>query len=217
MKFHLPFGIRKRTLGNVYISKEEFKRLSDYANANHVKLEGFKRFTGNIADIIELIDDIVVISKDFPLLLNWKKSLTISLDENSVEDDFATAYGHIIYLNAQLYNDIDYLNSEYHVVMSQGKFVGGTDYHSVIRHEIGHVIATIYGIDTMGIAQTIFPELNESEIIEYVKEHLSQYAADYKDGREFISESFSAYYSKVDNEFANKYVEKCINIAKGGN
>lgn len=218
MTFHLPFGIRIGSFSNTsYISKEEFIKLSNYANDNNVRLEGFKRFKGDITDIIDLIDNIEVISKDFPRILNGKKSVIISLDESSSEDDFATAIGHIVYINAKLYNDIDYLKSEYDMAMLNGKFVSNTDYHSVIRHEIGHVVANIYNINTMEIAKMILPCLAESQIIEYVREHLSKYAADYKDGREFISEAFSACYSNVDNEFAKKYVEQCKILAKGGN
>ncbi len=218
MKYHLPFGIRlNKNDSSSYISKEEYVKLSHYATDNKIKLEGFKKFKGNIKDIMELIDDIVVIAQDFPLILDDYKSVVLSLDTASCDDDFSTTVMHIVYLNASLYNDIDYLKSEYELAVEQGKFVQGTDYHSVIRHEIGHVVANKYKIDTMAVAQSIFPGKTKAELIEYVKNNVSLYAATYNDGREFISECFSAYYSNVANDFEINYVKGCMEYGKGGN
>lgn len=215
MFFHLPFGIRRGNFENTsFITKSEYQELMSYARANHIKLEGFKQYNGNITDIIELIDDIMVICNDFPKILEGRRSLVISLDTNSSEDDFATTVGHIVYLNAKLYADINYLSSEYRLAVEQKKFVKNTNYHSVIRHELGHVVANTYGIDTMNIAEGILTGKSQAEIIEFVKNNVSYYAADYSDGREFISECFSAYYSNVAIPFAGKYVEQCKEIAR---
>ena len=97
-----------------------------------------------------------------------------------------------------------------------GKFVRGTNYRSVARHELGHVVANIYGIKPMDIAETIMPGVGKAEIIKYVKSQLSLYAADYEDGREIISECFSAYYSGIANPFITGYIDECKNIAKEG-
>lgn len=215
MKLHLPFGIRQRVSDNAtYISKEEYREISEYAVANHIRLEGFKSFKGNVNDVLELIDDIITISKDFPQILVGKKSVVLSLDGYSAEDDFATTIRHIVYLNARLYNDVNYLKLEYETAMIQGKFVEGTDFHSIIRHEIGHIVANTYNITTMEIAKKVLPGLKENEILMHVRDNLSLYAAEYEDGREFISESFSAYYSGVNNDFAKKYVEACKEYIK---
>ena len=72
----------------------------------------------------------------------------------------------------------------------------------------------MYKLNPMAVAQLILPGLSNTDIIKYVKEHLSLYAADYSDGREFISECFSAYYSEVDNGFAKNYVLKCKELIK---
>ena len=69
----------------------------------------------------------------------------------------------------------------------------------------------------MEVAQAVKPDMSEAEILVYVSEKLSLYAADYSDGREFISECFSAYYSGVENTFANEYITKCKEYIKGGN
>lgn len=82
--------------------------------------------------------------------------------------------------------------------------VKDTTYRSIIRHELGHVVSNMYKLNPMEIAQLVLPGLSNTDIIKYVKENLSLYATDYSDGREFISECFSAYYSGVDNDFAKK-------------
>lgn len=215
MRFHLPFGIRQNKSENTsYITKEEFRKLSGYASEHEVRLENFKHFKGDINTIVELIDDITKIAEDFPKILEGRKSLVISLDEHSSEDDFATTVGHIIYLNSNLYADLNYLKSEYDLAVQQGKFVAETDYHGVIRHELGHVVANRYTIDTMKIAKKILPNMTESDIIKYISNHVSLYAADFKDGREFISECFSAYYGGASNSFAEKYVKICKTISE---
>lgn len=185
-----------------------------YATERSVRLEGFKRYSGDIVIIKELIDDVCIIAKDFPKLLQGRKSVIVRLDENSPEDDFATTDRHLISVNANIFNDKEYLKKEYHMLSDMGKFVVGTDYRSIIRHELGHVVANFYKINPMELAKKIFPEWSTSEIIKYVKQNLSLYAADYADGREFISECFSAYYSCVDNYFAKEYIRLCKEIAK---
>lgn len=215
MKFHLSFGIRIPHKDNTsYITKEEYKKIVAYAKERNVKIEGFKRFRGDFSLAYELIDDVFMISLDFPKILEFRGGLIISLDEHALEDDFATTVGHIIYVNAKIFNDKRYLEKEYELISDLGKFVKGTTYRSIIRHEIGHVVANVYKLSPMEIAIMILQMQNKSEIIRYVRKNLSLYSADFEDGREIISECFSAYYSGINNSFAKKYVEKCKMLAK---
>ncbi|MBP3568159.1 MAG: hypothetical protein J6K04_03235 [Lachnospiraceae bacterium] len=66
MKFHLPFGIRPSDKYFSCISKEEYQELMRYATERGVRLEGFKRFSGEVPLIKELIEDVVNVAKDFP-------------------------------------------------------------------------------------------------------------------------------------------------------
>lgn len=67
-----------------------------------------------------------------------------------------------------------------HKLVESKWFVAGTDYHSIIKHEIGHVVANKYNIDGLVL------------------------------GKEIISECFAGcvYGSGLLNEFALKFVEK---------
>lgn len=208
-RFHLPFGINASEKYSSCISKEEYKDLMNYAKLHNVRLEGFKRFSGSISLIKEFIDDVVVVAEDFPKILLGRRSLVIRLDERINDEDFATTENHLISINSRLFNNSEYLKQEYQMLADAGKFVMGTTYRSVAWHELGHIVANIYNINPLQIAKIIFPNKSDFEISEYIYDHLSQYASDYEDGREFISECFSAYYSEVDNWFAKEYVKKC--------
>lgn len=214
MKFHLPFGIRPSDKYFSCISKEEYQELMRFATERGVRLEGFKRFLGDISLIKELIEDVVNVAKDFPEILVGRKSVVIRLDDYASDDDFATTDRHLISINSKMYNDKEYLIKEYKTLAEQGKFVNGTDYRGVVRHELGHVVAYVYGIVPMELAKEILSNHRIPMILEYVHDNVSEYAAAYEDGREFISECFSAYYGNVKNLFAEKYVEKCKEKAK---
>ena len=213
--FHLPFGIRRSNYTySAYITQDKYRNLMDYAREHHVKLENFKRFSGDINLIKELIDDIAIVAEDFPKILTVRKSVVIRLDEHSPLEDFATTDYHLISINSKLFNDRLYLEEEYELLTRIGKFVKNTNYRSIIRHELGHVVANIYRLNPLMIARSIFPDKTNEEILQFIKSTLSLYAADYKDGREFISEYFSAYYSQADVPFAAKYINKCKELAK---
>ena len=125
-----------------------------------------------------------------------KNKLTISLDEHMKADDFAITRGHIIYINADAFRDINILRKEYDKLAREGWFVKGTDYRSIIRHETGHVVANIYGINGMEIAMDITGN-SRKEVMRYISSNLSEYAGAFKDGSEIISEVFSDVFGSI--------------------
>ena len=216
IKFRMAFGGASYGKYSTCITKDEYKELMSYANERKVKLEGFKKFSGSRDLIKEAIDDIVEIAKDFPKILTDRKSIVLRFDEYLSEKDFATTNRHLISINGNIFNNRKYFEHEYRMMADLGTFVKGTEYRSVVRHEIGHVVANIYGINPMCIAKEVLQTEDENDIFDYIMNNLSLYAVEYEDGREFISESFSAYYSGVDNSFAKEYVNKCKELAKEG-
>lgn len=103
----------------------------------------------------------------------------------------------IISINSKLFNNRDCLEREYQMLVDAGKFVKGTTYRSVAWHELGHIVANIYSIEPMKVAKQVMENHSSADIIKYIKRNLSLYAADYEDGKEFISECFSAYYEEL--------------------
>lgn len=199
------------------ISDDDYNTLSTYAKEHGVKLSCFQAYVGDITVIEEMIDDIVVVAQDFPKILTGKTAIVLELAYDLDDDDFATTRArHIIRINAKSFSDLAALNAEYKEAVNDGRFVKGTDWHAIIRHELGHVVANIYNLNPMSIAKSILHNEDEVDILDILTDSLSVYSTEYNDGRELISESFSGYYSRVHNEFANAFVRKCINLTEGG-
>ncbi len=195
------------------ISKSDYDTLSDYAADRSIRISGFKDYVGNITTIIQIIDDIVLISHDFPQVLQHKRPVTLELDYG-LGPDYATTRNHIIHLNAAYFSNIQILINDYREGVQEGRFVSNTDWHSIIRHELGHVVANIYHIDSLKCALKILNTYSRIKVMEYLSDHLSLYSTEYEDGREIIAESFSAYYGHTGNVFAYAFVEACKTLAK---
>lgn len=197
------------------IPNEYFQELRDYTNKRGVKLSGFKDFVGDIQTVKTVVDDICEIAEDFPLILDKRRGVCLELDYNMGTDFATTIAGHVVHLNAPYFGNIGKLEQEYAESVSQGRFVRGTDWRAIARHESGHVVAALYHIDPMEIALEIKDGFLEADILDALTDELSVYSTEFLDGREIISECFSAYYSKVGNEFAERYVSRCKQFAKG--
>ena len=199
------------------ISQERYKELRDYADSRKIRISGFRNYVGDIEVIKSVIDDIIVISEDFPLILDERRGIVLELDFNMSEEDFATTdSGHVIRLNAFYFSDLERLQSEYKTRSNEGLFVSNTDWRAIARHETGHVVANLYHINPLDIAFEICNTLNRLELFERLGEELSLYSTAYEDGREIISECFSGHYSKADNCFSEQFVRKCFEITKKG-
>lgn len=195
------------------ITKEQYKEIMQYARNNNIELSGFKHYDGDIKNIKDLIDDAHSVANLYPKLVSGKQKLTIALSSTMDSRDFAITNGHIISINADAYRNIEQLAKEYQKLVDDKWFVQGTDYHAIIKHEIGHVVGNVYNIDAMKIAKELIGTEYNAVVADYVFENLSQYSAKYNDGREILSECFaSVYNSSIKNEFALKIVEKCGNI-----
>lgn len=214
LKFRMAFGGASYGKYSKCISKDEYNELMRYASERNIKLEGFKKFSGDIKLIKEAIDDIVEIAKDFPKILTERRSIVLRFDEHLSASDFATTNRHLISINGDIFNNSDYLKREYGLLSEKGFFVKATNYRSVVRHEVGHVVSNVYHLDPIKIAKEVLDMDNKDDIYDFVMNNLSLYAVEYDNGIEFISECFSAYYSGVDNLFAKEYVNKCRESVK---
>ena len=198
------------------ISKEVYSELAEYAGKRNVHLSGFKDYVGDIKVIEAVIDDICVIAEDFPMIISGKNAIELKLDYDMGTDFATTKHKHIIHLNAGYYSKLEILIRDYNVGVYEKRFVKNTDWHSVIKHEVGHVVANIYKLKPMEIAKSILNMEREIEILEYLTDELSLYSTELEDGTEIISESFSGYYGNAGNDFADKYVKRCIEIISEG-
>ena len=104
------------------------------------------------------------------------------------------------------------LEIEYDKLANEGWFVKGTDYNSIIYHEIGHAVTNVYGLSPMKIAKEVTGLNSNQSVVNFVLNNLSEYSSKDLKGREIISEVFSSVYSKTNNQFALKYFEECVKI-----
>ena len=193
------------------ISQNQFDDLRNYANLNGVRLSGFRNYVGDTGVIKLVIDDISEIAMDFPRILDEKCGIVLELDYDMDDDDFATTdSGHVIHINAGLFADIEKLKVFYSECVKNGNFVRNTDWRSIVRHEVGHVVESIYHFDSMLFAREIMNAGSNAEVFVRLKYELSAYSVAYDDGREIISESFSGYYSNSGNSFAESFLRKCF-------
>ncbi len=190
------------------ISVEDFKALRSFATERKIRLSGFKDFVGDIETIKKVIDDIAEIAVDFPLILDEKCGIRLELDYGLGTDFATTESGHIIHLNAGYFSNLKELEREYEEAVSEGRFVKGTDWRAIARHETGHVVAELYHVDPLSLTFELLQTRSRLAAFEYLTDELSVYSTEYEDGREIISECFSAYYSKVGNQFAEQFLQK---------
>lgn len=196
------------------ITDEEYVGLLKHAEEKGIKLVSFKNFDGDVQLIHEMIDDAEVIIKDFPKLKEDKTKLQIHNAFNMADDDYAETKGrNKVYINNYAFRDKKLLAEDYKKREQDNWFVKGTDYRSIIRHELGHVVGKSYLISPMKTAQKVL-DMRPKEVIKYVKNNLSTYSAEQEKGLEIISEVFSAIYSGVNNGFALKYYKECVKIIK---
>lgn len=197
---------------NSNITSEQYKDLKKYAEDKGVNLRGFKKSDVDIKLMQDVIDDCSKMFEIYPELKGTeRKPFTLELSYYMKDDDFAETtpnITHIVKLNGNAFRDREKLAEEYSKLEQSGWFVKGTDYHSIIRHEMGHLYGDIHKIDSLEVSKNILNLNDNLSVFPLVFENLSEYASSFTDGTEIISEVFSAYYGNVNNDFANKFIEK---------
>ena len=202
----------------IKISNDQYKTVMTYAREKGIEMSGFKHFDGDMQTLYDLIDDADSVAKLYPEIKTGKRKLTIMLDDTISSMDFAITRGHIVSINGNAYRNTQILAEEYDKLVEAGWFVKGTDYHSIIKHELGHVISNAYKIDGLEIAKRITGIDSMQELMLYLEDNLSSYSGYFEDGSEIISECFASVYgSNKKNDFALQFVEECSKIiSKGG-
>lgn len=198
------------------MSKEEFRELRDYASSKGIALTGFKTSDADTQLIKNEIDSISKIVEMFPELMgNKRKPLTLALNEYMDSNDFAMTsrrMPNIVQLNADAFRNKEKLEEEYDKLVQSGWFVQGTNYKSIVKHELGHLYQAVHHIkdeEIVQIAMNVSEADNKKDLFQFLKSHLSTYSSDFSDGSEIISEVFSDFFSNtVPTEFSQKFMKK---------
>ncbi len=217
---NFPKGyIDQRNIG-LPISKEQLTHFVNKANELGIKLAesegifgGFDKYCGDptvLGDILERIKN------NMSELTNRGKSDIIILRYADILDrsgridtgTFAMVKGRTITLNRFMYDDTEYLKSEYKRLVSERFFTPGTDYHNVVDHEMGHVFAK-HNRSAIARIQAVIDKLAENDHVsyeDYVLDNISLYAL-YND--EIIAE-INAMRHGTSSELASRIWEEAL-------
>ena len=144
---------------------------------------GFDRYCGEISVLYDALEHI---KNNYSELTNRGKRDTIILRYADILDrsgridtgTFAMVKGRTITLNHFMYDDTEYLKSEYEKLVSERFFTPGTDYRHVIDHEMGHVFAK-HNRSAIARIQAVIDKLAENDHVsyeDYVLDNISSYA-----------------------------------------
>ena len=194
------------------LSIDVYKELRNYAEERGIALSGFKKSDVDIKLAKKLIDNTSRMLMEFPELKkngDFILQLYNPIDRNDIAETYPGVH-HIIKLNAAAMRSEIWLEREYSNLVEIGWFAKGTTYESIIYHEIGHIISNIKNIDSMEIAKEILDRGNVGTI-EWLKDNLSEYSVNRKDGAEIIAEVFSSYYGSANNDdFVLQFMEHVL-------
>lgn len=200
------------------ISSEQFKDLRSYAVSKGFTITRFKKSDVDIELVKEGIEKASTVIEKFPELKGTdRKVLTLNLSYGMKANDFAETrppVGHIIHMNGNAFRDKKKLSLEYQRLVDDKWFVQGTNYNSVIIHELGHLYQEANNIsdkEIVDIAINVAGVSTQKELFDYLSAHLSCYSALYDDGREIISEVFSDYFNCSNpKEFSVKFMNELL-------
>lgn len=205
-----------RHVGN-YISDKDLKRLSSKAASLDIRLGADKNSYGNfelyrgdvkvLENVIDTLGDQLKRAKNNHLLkqssniiLTYDNVLGYEGDNSMIDvDAFAMTKGKTIILNKFMYDDSDYLKSEYESAVKENYFPQGTTYDNVVIHEFGHIIDRNNPKIRQNILSILLQEAKDAnlKVDKLIEKNISKYAAINIDGIktfiELISEINNAY------------------------
>lgn len=179
------------------ITKEQFDELNEAADQAGVRLMGFEHYDGDVELIHESIRDIQRVLNDFPEVR--KKPVVLRPSYNMHDYDYAMTQNRTITINANAFNNRKALERDYKERADTGWFVRGTDYRSIIYHEMGHVVTNVKKVPY----SRVFKEI----LVEDIGENISDYAVE--NPKEAIAEAISSYYSGKRNEIVLRVLREC--------
>ncbi len=197
------------------ISESAYKELRDYAESRGVALSGFRNAIVDVKAVKQALDAITEVIEVFPELKEkGRKQLTLELTTLG-DNTFAQIDNnrkHIVSINAKYYWDKEFLDKEYGSAAKEGWFVRGTTSEAVIYHEMGHKYASVNKISSLRISKRLTNINERIRLLDYINNNLSIYAASEYNCSEVISEVFSAYFSNVDNKFAESFMKDLMSL-----
>lgn len=199
----------------IALTKEQRADLHAYARTRGIEISLPKSCDADPVVIRRYVDAADKVAAFFPELKgDDRKPLTIRV-KPLPSGDFGFSPSktpHIIDVNEAAVRNTDALSAEYGKLADSGWFVQGTTYESIIYHELGHRYSSRNRISGMRIARSIIGSKDSDYLSVQLRRRLSQYSAEFKNGQEIVSEVFSAWFSKTNNEFAEEFMNRLLDL-----
>lgn len=197
------------------MGRTKAKKLREYGKQKGIDIVGLADYDLPESSVMEIIDDAEKYLHKYPELNKGRHRISFTAKYMNSSRSFAGTTNAFVAVNADAYRNLKRLEEEYQKLVAKHWFPQGTDHHALIAHEIGHVIHHHYPeIEPIEIAMRISGKSSKTILMEYISEHLSEYAAYYKNGQEIISECYACVLTGTSNDFALKFVQECDKIIK---
>ena len=191
------------------LRRKQFIELRDYAAKSNITIDSFRNSDVDVESAKIMIDSFSkVMEHGGPIAEAFKDGIMFQL-RGMRSDDFALVYKEnldAIHLSRDAMRSAERLKAEYGKLADSGHFVRGTDASSVVFHELGHIVMLKYGIEPNDIVYEVLGGTGASASIK-IQDGLSSYAISNESLIEVVPEAFSAYYSGVANDLAEKIVK----------
>lgn len=195
LRAQFPKDFRDTRSVGTPISSELLKNFADtltengivFADVKGSKYGGFDTYCGDpqvLNDIVEHIKN----NQEILTKLSGNSKIIVGYDYlreggNVEVDTFAQTKGRTIIFNKFMYDDSNYLKSEYQKAVENRQFAKGTTYLNVVDHEMGH----IYAKENPLYLSSLERVCEERAIIEgmsidqYCKSYISKYSTVYRE------------------------------------
>ena len=197
---------------------EQRRELTKYAEGKGIVLKGLRRTDVDIDFMKEVIDRAESMLKLFPELRgSIERPFTIKVVngiENETYAETSLTWTNIIRLNANAFRSKAALEEDYRKKVEERWFVQGTDYTAIIIHETGHMFQSIHHLKNeqiIEIASRCTGIQDRKTLFNYLKDNLSEYSGNYKNGTEIISEIFADYFgSDGPSELSKRFMDELM-------
>ena len=214
-----------------YISKQDLARIKEKAQSYGIRMGADEHSNGNFElyrgdpEVLENVVDELgkqigrakanhLFRKDDDVILNYDNVLGYEGDDSKIDvGAFAMTKGKTITLNKFMYDDSDYLKSEYESAVKSHLFPQGTTYKNVVIHEFGHIIDRKhpeYKMRLLAILRksakngNIKPQIMIRDKISGYASNLSEMDSDYP---ELLAEIYNAH-NGMQPEYVNTLLRK---------
>lgn len=158
------------------LTAEMKKELEEYAKTKNVNIYGLNRFDGDPELLKEQLDEISEYQKDYPRVFEGKR-VTISFSDMIPDGTFASTQGKTITYNKFYLRNRAITEKE----MANGNMFSNTHMAGIARHEMGHVVESVYGSKGLQFARKSYyniygNHIDDATLKKFLRKTISSYS-----------------------------------------